>query len=563
MTVTNQNEAPTITSNGAGATAAITITENSTAVTTITSTDPDAGATRTYSLAGGADSSKFTINATTGVLSFISAPNFETPTDAGADNVYDVLVRVSDGTLTDTQAIAVTVTNQNETPTITSNGGGVSAAVSVSENNSTVTTVTSLDPDAGTTRTYSIIGGADAAKFTINATTGVLSFVSAPNFETPTDAGGNNVYDVQVQVSDGALTDTQTLSVTVINQNEAPIITSVNGGTPPLESLGPVTVNVAEGTTAVTTITASDPDIGQVLTYSIAGGADASKFTINTTNGALSFKTAPDFEAPGDAGANNVYDVVVQVSDGALTDTQTLEVTVFDVDDALIVTTINGTSANNVLTGTAGLDTINGLAGNDTLAGLGGADQLNGDAGTDTATYIASAAGVNVSLMTGLGSGGDAEGDILSTIENLTGSNFDDTLEGNGGNNVLAGGLGIDTMSYERAAADVTVSLAITKAQNTIGAGSDTLTGFENLTGSAFNDKLTGSTLGNNILHGGAGNDTSMAASAPTRCLAALATTSMWWTMPATSSMKPVAMASTRSRQRWPSRWLPLAQSRT
>ena len=129
-----------------------------------------------------------------------------------------------------------------------------------------------------------------------------------------------------------------------------------------------------------------------------------------------------------------------------------------------------------------------------------------GGLGTDTATYIASAAGVNVSLMTGLGSGGDAEGDTLSTIENLTGSNQNDTLEGNGGNNVLAGGLGIDTLSYEHALAGVTVNLTSTKAQNTIGAGSDTLSGFENLTGSDFNDKLTGSTLAN-ILHGGAGDD--------------------------------------------------------
>ena len=129
-----------------------------------------------------------------------------------------------------------------------------------------------------------------------------------------------------------------------------------------------------------------------------------------------------------------------------------------------------------------------------------------GGLGTDTATYIASTAGVNVSLMTGLGTGGDAEGDTLSTIENLTGSNLNDTLEGNGGNNVLAGGLGIDILSYEHAAAGVTVNLASTKSQNTIGAGSDKISGFENLTGSDFNDKLTGSTLAN-ILHGGAGND--------------------------------------------------------
>ena len=100
--------------------------------------------------------------------------------------------------------IAVTVTNVNDSaPLITSNGGGATAAVSVAENGTAVTTVSASDADAGATLTYSIAGGADAAKFTINTTTGALSFVAAPNVEGPTDAGGNNVYDVQVQVSDG------------------------------------------------------------------------------------------------------------------------------------------------------------------------------------------------------------------------------------------------------------------------------------------------------------------------------------------------------------------------
>ena len=66
--------------------------------------------------------------------------------------------------------------------------------------------MTSTDQDAGATATWSIVGGADAAKFTINASTGVLTFVSAPNYEAPTDSGANNVYDVTVQVSDGTLT---------------------------------------------------------------------------------------------------------------------------------------------------------------------------------------------------------------------------------------------------------------------------------------------------------------------------------------------------------------------
>ncbi|MEH2536615.1 MULTISPECIES: beta strand repeat-containing protein [unclassified Bradyrhizobium] len=168
---------------------------------------------------------------------------------------------------------------------------------------------------------------------------------------------------------------------------------------------------------------------------------------------------------------------------------------------------INGTNGNDTRNGTAGDDQIFGLGGNDVLAGLGGADLLDGGTGTDTATYAASLAGVNVSLMIGAAAGGDAEGDTFVSIENLTGSGQNDTLEGDGGNNVLVGGAGTDTMSYEHVLAGVTVSLALTTAQNTIGAGTDTLSGFENLTGSAFDDTLTGNT-GANVLSGGAGNDT-------------------------------------------------------
>jgi len=79
-----------------------------------------------------------------------------------------------------------------------------------------------------------------------------------------------------------------------------------------------------------------------------------------------------------------------------------------------------------------------------------------------------------VSLTTGTATGGDAQGDTLSNIENLTGSNFNDTLEGTAGNNTLAAGAGIDTVSYEQRGG-VTVSLAVTAAQNTVGAGTDTI----------------------------------------------------------------------------------------
>jgi LysM repeat protein len=94
----------------------------------------------------------------------------------------------------------------------------------------------------------------------------------------------------------------------------------------------------------------------------------------------------------------------------------------------------------------------------------------------------------------------------LVNIENLTGSNYNDTLEGDGGNNKLVGGAGFDTVSYADATSGVTVNLGKTSAQNTIGAGTDTLSGFESLTGSQFNDNLVGS-KGNDVLAGLSGND--------------------------------------------------------
>jgi VCBS repeat-containing protein len=334
ITVTDVTESPTITSG-----AAFNVAENTTAVTTVTATDPDAGTTLTYSISGGADAALFSINSSTGALTFLAAPNLEAPADSGANNVYNVQVSVSDGSIAVTQDIAVTVTNVNETPAITSG-----AAFNVAENTTAVTTVTATDPDAGATLTYAISGGADAALFSINATTGALTFLAAPDFEAPADAGTNNVYDVQVSFSDGVNTAvTQDIAVTVTNVNEAPVITSGNA------------FNVAENTTAVTTVTATDPDAGTTLSYSISGGADAAKFSINASTGALTFLAAPNFESPTDAGANNVYDVQVSVSDGTIAVTQDIAVTVTNVNEAPVITSGN---AFNVAENTTAVTTV-------------------------------------------------------------------------------------------------------------------------------------------------------------------------------------------------------------
>ncbi|WDH36793.1 VCBS domain-containing protein [Pseudomonas chlororaphis] len=229
--IAGSNDLPTITSNGGGTTASVNVAENTTAVTTVVATDVDLPAqTLSYSIVGGADAAKFSIVSGTGALSFISAPNFEAPADSGTNNVYDVIVRASDGTLFDDQAIAVTVTGVNDnSPVITSNGGGTTASVNVAENTAAVTTVVATDADLPTqTLSYSILNtaGTDFGKFSISSS-GVLTFNSAPDYENPQDIGGtdgDNAYVVDVQVADGnGGTDTQTITVNVQNVVETPV----------------------------------------------------------------------------------------------------------------------------------------------------------------------------------------------------------------------------------------------------------------------------------------------------------------------------------------------------
>ncbi|OQW34610.1 MAG: hypothetical protein A4C66_12980 [Nitrospira sp. HN-bin3] len=184
--------------------------------------------------------------------------------------------------------------------------------------------------------------------------------------------------------------------------------------------------------------------------------------------------------------------------------------------------TLNGGSGDDTLVGgfdDAGNDTLSGDIGNDWLFGGNGNDVLNGGAGTDTANYQNAAVGVRVNLsLAGAQNTVGAGIDTLNSIEHLEGSSMNDTLTGNAGNNsldggagndVLNGGAGTDTASYlftTTGVTGVTVNLSLAGAQNTVGAGIDTLNSIENLEGSVRNDTLTGN-AGNNSLFGNAGND--------------------------------------------------------
>ncbi|NKE48729.1 hypothetical protein HB662_28445, partial [Roseomonas frigidaquae] len=192
-----------------------------------------------------------------------------------------------------------------------------------------------------------------------------------------------------------------------------------------------------------------------------------------------------------------------------------------------------GDSGANVIEGLAGADTILGGDGDDLVAGGGGADLLDGGDGQDRLLYAGTAVAVQVDLTTGRGRGGLAGGDTLLGFEHVTGGGGDDLLRGDSGNNKLAGGAGADTLRgedgddilagglggdlleggvgrdrlfYASSAEGVVVDLTAQTASGGDAEG-DTISGFEDVTGSAAADRLSGDTLGNR-LDGGAGGDT-------------------------------------------------------
>jgi Ca2+-binding RTX toxin-like protein len=166
------------------------------------------------------------------------------------------------------------------------------------------------------------------------------------------------------------------------------------------------------------------------------------------------------------------------------------------------------------IVGSAFNDSLTGNADANLLDGGAGADVLNGGDGIDTETYAHSAAGVTISLITGVTLGGDAQGDVLTSIENLVGSAFADTLVGSTGDNTLEGGagadwlygsFGVDTASYAHSSAAVHIDFSNGTASGGDAEG-DHFDSIENLVGSAFNDTINGAGLAMAVA-GGAGDD--------------------------------------------------------
>ena len=280
----------------------------------------DSGGTYEYTLVAGTgdlDNASFNISGTN--LRLTASADYETKA------TYSIRINVNDGTNNFEKSLPITVIDENDNaPVFTS-----PASVDVAEGTKDVIAITVTDGEVNqVTVPIKILSGADGSKFLINPSNGLLWFKRVPDFENPESATGSNVYKVIVTVKDfgeprPTLTTEQEITVTVTDVEEndfAPVFTSE------------MTVDVAEGTTVVTTVTATDADAGQTVSFTLTGGADEFLFTL-TPAGELTFNIAPDYEGPRDVGSDNMYEVTITATDGQtppMTAMQTLIISVTD-----------------------------------------------------------------------------------------------------------------------------------------------------------------------------------------------------------------------------------------
>ncbi len=295
ITVTAVNDAP-----GFSSSSSVFFVENSTsAVVTLTATDVD-NDTITFSITGGSDSNSFTLN--NAVLAFNSAPDFENPTDSGADNNYSVIVSATDSMDSSTLAITVTVTDAANQPPI-----ALDSSFSVEEDNTLNIMLIAIAADT-TIASYQIV---------TQPGNGTLTGTGASRLYSPnSNFNGSDFIEFTATDSEGAVSRVARYDITVTAVNDAPGFSSSS-----------TVFFVENSTSAVVTLTATDVE-NDTITFSITGGSDSNSFTLN--NAVLAFNSAPDFENPTDSGADNNYSVIVSATDSMDSSTLAITVTVTD-----------------------------------------------------------------------------------------------------------------------------------------------------------------------------------------------------------------------------------------
>ena len=305
----------------------------------VTATDDGPGKLN-YAL-GGSDMDKFDIDQKTGQITTEVDLDYEagagTADQCRQANACVVTVTATDSAGTDSSAKTVNIMLVNlddEKPTFT-NAATLLSTVTPSEGETALTTgdlanvtFTATDPDGGNIRLD--LRGADVARFDLSGGAvgfDVLSFRTAPDYEMPTDANKDNVYEVTVRASDGTMYADHMVKVTVTNINEEPMIST---------GLSMNRDYAENGTDPVITLSATDPDEGDMIVWMVSS-TGTEDFTISD-DGALTFNSPPDYESPMGGGNDNenTYEVTVEASDGK-NDAGMAETT-FAEDDTFVVT---------------------------------------------------------------------------------------------------------------------------------------------------------------------------------------------------------------------------------
>jgi hypothetical protein len=293
--VTEVNQAPVL----AGVPASASIAELAAYTFTATATDGDLPAQpMTFSLAGTVPAGA-SINATTGAFTW-------TPSEAQGPGSYPFSVQVSDGVATTAAAITLTVTEVNAAPVL----AGVPASATIPELAAYTFTATATDSDVpAQTLTFSLVNAPDGAS--INATTGAFTW-------TPTEAQGPGSFAFSVRVNDGTANTDAAITIAVSEGNSAPVLAGV-----------PASATIPELVAYTFTATATDADLpAQTLTFSLVGAPTGAG--IDATTGAFSW-TPTEAQGPGS------YSFTVQVSDGSLTSSSPIALTVSEVNATPVV----------------------------------------------------------------------------------------------------------------------------------------------------------------------------------------------------------------------------------
>lgn len=504
------NDAPV-----ADATATVDVNEDTVLNGSIVASDPN-GDTLTYAVTALPALGSLSLDSATGAYVYTPSANAN-----GADSFTVSITDIWGVSVS--QTVNVTIAPVNDAPET-----AASAALATTEDAPVSGSVVGSDVD-GDTLTYSVASGPAHGSVSIDANTGAYTYTATEDYS------GTDSFTIDVKDTSGA-TASQAVSVAISAVADAPIITAVDltvsasvnltgttgndtlkggsgddvlsggNGNDTINGAGPGTVTIALGLTAALADTDGSETLSSVV---IAGLGASSALSAGTKNGDGTWTLTAAQLAGLTVTTPDTTDLTLSITasateaaGGTATSTVTQHVTITRGTNSDILDggagndMLIGGSGNNMMTGGSGDDVVSGGAGNDTFMAGLGNDFYDGGSGSDTLNVSAATVGMTIDLLIGTATGLGT--DSVFNFENVIGSAYDDRITGSNASGYFDGGNGNDDIRG--------------------GGGHDTILGGEgndSLRGGGGNDTISGGNgndtirgeAGNDVLNGDAGND--------------------------------------------------------